>query len=727
MTGERSYVRVPPDSTGKKVRHEPFHRVGYNNRQNNHVWQLEREYQITGSVNITVVIFTGPNSDSGYVGMKLPGSSEFNNVDLQAGDLIVYEGTTVATITSDEIISIPYVQISGGNSPNETVNVDRTGSMSMRFDEGRPQLDAFGRLRVSSGTTLGDYVFAYDELPNNFSTTLRGNGSASHDDDKRALLLEIDAGTPGQPYDPDPNLDQVSHTTDTYHHYFPGFSHEAIMTVALGNITDNAGATRNWGYFDANNGYMFRHTTGTDEGEFYLVIRATGIRAQDEVDEIRISKTQTERWQDVRGTPTLVETIPEGWNVDPVDSSGESQMNLDLTKDNIYWVDVQWLGAGRVRFGTYHRGQRVVIHEHYHEGVFNQGNPTSQSGSLPLCFSMVNTATLLAPITMRVWCAAVHTEHEVTLGEVGNNRLETITKTNWNPASLENGQEYELIGSLSPVKTLDLGSTGDKNRTLYLPNYMECMAYHANGDPALVEFEIYLDPVMGGGNVSFPINADEFVVSPGQTPWLVNVDQRLQNAVEVYKPDNYNLADRPKFWGGGLHLISAFTRGENRLNLSDTYTNFQDGAFKNYAENGGIQDHVVGSFTLSANSSVTTSYTAGGPQLFHREGYPVRFYDVTGTAANVLNYADNGGQDFYIRITSKTTAELYTDIEFSTIVDTSGLTVTAPGRMRADYGDQMYFVSVVKPLQPAIDKYNSDPANLAITAHFNLGWSEINQ
>ena len=377
MTGERSYVRVPPDSTGKKVRHEPFHRVGYNNRQNNHVWQLEREYQITGSVNITVVIFTGPNSDSGYVGLKLPGSSDFNNVDLQAGDLIVYEGTTVATITSDEIISIPYVQISGGNSPNETVNVDRTGSMSMRFDEGRPQLDAFGRLRVSSGTTLGDYVFAYDELPNNFSTTLRGNGSVSHDKNKRALLLEIDAGTPGQPYDPDPNLDQVSHTTDTYHHYFPGFSHEAIMTVALGNITDNAGATRNWGYFDANNGYMFRHTTGTDEGEFYLVIRATGIRAQDEVDEIRISKTQTERWQDVRGTPTLVETITEGWNVDPVDSSGESQMNLDLTKDNIYWVDVQWLGAGRVRFGTYHRGQRVVIHEHYHEGVFNQGNPTS--------------------------------------------------------------------------------------------------------------------------------------------------------------------------------------------------------------------------------------------------------------------------------------------------------------------------------------------------------------
>ena len=37
MAGERSYVRVPPDSTGKKIRHEPFHRVGYGSRVGGHI------------------------------------------------------------------------------------------------------------------------------------------------------------------------------------------------------------------------------------------------------------------------------------------------------------------------------------------------------------------------------------------------------------------------------------------------------------------------------------------------------------------------------------------------------------------------------------------------------------------------------------------------------------------------------------------------------------------
>jgi hypothetical protein len=102
-------------------------------------------------------------------------------------------------------------------------------------------------------------------------------------------------------------------------------------------------------------------------------------------------------------------------------------------------------------------------------------------------------------------------------------------------------------------------------------------------------------------------------------------------------------------------------------------------------------------------------------------------YDIVGSASTVLNFDENGGQDFYIKVTGINTAELYEDIEFTTAVNTQGLTITSNGRMRGDYGNQIYFTVVVKPLQPAIDFKTSNTSIGDITAHFNLGWSEINQ
>lgn len=678
MAGERSYVQIPPDGTGKKIRHEPFHRVGYGSRVGGHIWQVEQEYQIVRSAVtlMTVTIFTGPNSDAGYVGMKFPSGQDFQNVSLQAGDLISYNGSTVATVTSDEIIHIPYTQISGGNSPHNTVNVDNTGSMNIRFSEGLPQLDAFGRLRVSGGTTLGDYIFAYNTLPNDFSTRKIGNATVTHDQDLRALILSCPSGTPATG-SPDAALayDLVAHTSNTYHHYFPGYSHEAIMTVALGDTGKN-GCTRNWGYFDALNGYMFR----CDDA-------SSGLKL--------VVRTNTS------GSVTETVITSDDFNGDPVDGTGASQMTLRLTDDNIYWLDVQWLGAGRVRFGTYHRGQRVVIHEHYHEGdTLNSGKPSAQMGSLPICFSMKNVTSQLAETTMAAWCAAVHTEHDVALSELGTNRLETISKT-FNPASLENGQEYELLGVLAPVKEITAGVT---NRTLYLPNYMEAMAYDSDGAEALIEMEVYLDPLIGGGTSAFPDN------------WMEPVTPTSTNAVEVFKSANYDPADRPKLWGGGGHIHAAYMRGYHREDLGNIYTNFQDGAFKNYAENGGTMDHAITSIT----TGTTTSYSMGSI-LRHREGYPIKIYGVTGTASTVLNYDENGGTEFYLKVTSANSAELYTDASFTTPVNTNTLTVTSPGRMRGDYGQQMYFVAVAKPLPPTIALGKN------ITVHFNLGWSEVNQ
>lgn len=690
MAGERSYVQVPPDSTGKKIRHNPYLRISFTGNTGGHVWREgSNEYTITGSVSLSVTVFKGLNGETGRVGIKLKQSDILDNAALPIqGDIIRYQGTQVAVVGSEQdLLYLPYSNIAGGNSPDNLMDVDNTGSANIRFSEGRPQLDAFGRLRVSTGSTLGDYIFASDIQPNNFSSRIVGNATEAWDANLHALKITCASGTPAAgTIDSTLAENTLAKTTNTYHHYYPGFSQMAIMTVALGDAGRD-GVTRNWGYFDENNGYMFRCDDASSGLKLVIRSKATG---------------------------TVQETVitADNFNGDKVDGTGSSQMDLRLTDDNIYWVDVQWLGAGRVRFGTYHRGERIVIHEHYHEGSLNAGKPSSQTGSLPICFVQKQTTFQSTDSNMFVWCAAVHTEHQIDIATQGRNRLETITKT-FDPASLENGQEYELIGVLTPVQTI----SNKTNRSLYLPNYMEAMAYHADGTAALVEIEVYANPVIGGGNMSFPINSNE----TANTPWLVPVSLTDRtNIVEVYKPENYTLADRPKLWGGGLHVLASYGRGEIQQDVSNLYSDFQNGAFKNFSENGGTEDHATASWSVGT----TTEFTSAMPMLIHREGNPVKFYGIDGTLGPELNYDSVRDNQYYMRITGINTAELYEDIEFTTAVDTTGLTYTTPGRMNADYGLQMYFVAVCKPLAPTVAAANTAGD---VTVHFNLGWSEVQQ
>ena len=433
MAGERSYVQVPPDSTGKKIRHEPFHRVGFTKTDANHIWQLEKTYTVSGSVSLSMTIFNGPpvGQSTGYVGAKLNTSSDFNNVTLQLGDVISYQGSPVAVVQSDEVLHIPYTQISGGASPHNTVDVDRTGSMNIRFSEGLPQLDAFGKLRVSGASILGDYTFANNLLNDQFSTTKYGTGKAVFNDQLHCAVLTTGAVgvTEAALKNFGPDANRIQMTTNTYHHYFPGLSQQAIMTVALSD-EGKSGVMREWGYFDAEydaditgaptyeliggNGYFFR-CTGTNGLEFVIRSSATGV-----VTERIMRRDETI----LVSNGSVVSTTSDGWNGDPVDGSGDSQKILSLTNDNIYWLDIQWLGAGRVRYGTYHEGERVVIHEYYHDE--NGGVPHSQTGSLPLRFCQHNMAgqSVTDTASMYVWCAAVYTEADIETSTLGQGRTE---------------------------------------------------------------------------------------------------------------------------------------------------------------------------------------------------------------------------------------------------------------------------------------------------------------
>jgi len=615
------------------------------------------------------------------------------------------------------------MHIGDRNTPTQRVSVDDKGAMNIRFTEGVPQLDAFGKLRTSGASIIGDYIFSDSFLPQAFARTKNGTGVIAHNNSLRCLELRLNAGS--APTDSGTNRSRlVSHT---YHHYYPGFSQLMMCTVAVPN-GGQEGVVREWGYNDVSNGYFFRLDETND---LQVVLRSSA-------------------------TGSVVETVINraSFNVDVVDGTGASGKTLNVEDDNIYWIDIQWLGAGRVRFGSYHEGARITLHEYYHDT--NGGKPHSQTGALPVMFNIYNKAGVAVSTTayLRVWCASVVTEADIALAAYGAPRLETLSAT-FSPANINDyqglndtgkgdraslpvNQEYHLIGVLTPRETI--ANNPNKNRTLYVPQYMQALAYHANGDPAFVEIEVYVDPVLSGNSVALPVTEAE-AASLSTTPVFLDVEPSDPNNATLSYTNNDG---RVNFFGGGYHRIAVYSKGGfERTSLGDQFGNLQDGAFKVYADDGGNNRCPILTVTQSSGAGIATRVKINTPPTGvawsnHREGNPITFDGIPGLIGSDATYGINDQNGpFYLRMVSVDTAELYLDKKFTQPWDTSALSNAsnggsnswsgAGGFILSGYGPYLYFAVVAKPVGPSVAGTSYQTTGGDITVSFVLGWNEINQ
>lgn len=249
------------------------------------------------------------------------------------------------------------IEVTSSTSGTVTVQAGGTGS------------DAFGRLRVASPLTLFDSSHRYHD--NGLWTTSSGTGGTTTFNANAGLVTMDVTTTSGS--------EVVRETTKVFS-YQPGKSLLVMSTFVMN--TAKAGLRQRVGYYGANNG-MYLEKNGTGEPAF--VERSS-----------------------VTGTVTETSVEQSSWNVDKLNGSGPSGLTLDLTKAQILWMDIEWLGLGTVRMGFVINGQFVHCHSFHHANLITSTYITT--ASLPLRYEIKNTTTTASSSTLKQICSTVLSE-----------------------------------------------------------------------------------------------------------------------------------------------------------------------------------------------------------------------------------------------------------------------------------------------------------------------------
>jgi hypothetical protein len=271
-----------------------------------------------------------------------------------------------------------------------------------------PNIDAFGRLRVSNPFTLFDssHRFADNGL---WSTGIATGGTATFNAAQGLVDLTVTTAS---------GSEVIRETTKVFS-YQPGKSLLVLSTFVMSPAKTNL--RQRVGYYGANNGY-------------YLELNNT------------TSVSFVER-SFVTGAVVNTPVAQASWNVDPMDGSGPSGITLDLTKAQILFMDLEWLGVGTVRIGFVINGNFYVCHKFHHANLI--ANTYITTASLPLRYEITNTGATISASTLKQICSTVLSE--------GGYELNGLQQAIGIP--IQSPRTLGTAGTFYPVISLRLKST----------------------------------------------------------------------------------------------------------------------------------------------------------------------------------------------------------------------------------------------------------------------------
>lgn len=308
--------------------------------------------------------------------------------------------------------------------------------------------DAFGRLRTSQPFTLFDSQNRY-AINNRFYSNITGTGTVSFISAESSVSLSVTSG----------NIIRESKNVFAYQ---PGKSLLILNTFAMTNDPNY----QRVGYFNSLNGVYIEYSNGTVS----ICLRNNGT-------DTKVSQTQ--------------------WNTNTCPG-------LDVTKTQIFWIDIEWLGVGSVRTGFVFDGNFTTAHAFHNANRLTSVYMTT--AILPVRYEIDGTGTM-KQICTTVMSEGGYDQKLPLFSQIrGTNTTNTVTLTT-------DGTVYPLISirlasgcfdSIVKIKLLDLMTLSNDMITWYLilnPTTLTGASWGAHATSTIVEVDVASSAVSGGTTI----------------------------------------------------------------------------------------------------------------------------------------------------------------------------------------------------------------------------------
>jgi hypothetical protein len=324
----------------------------------------------------------------------------------------------------------------GGGSNSNIVNYETIladfGSAS--------KYDAFNRLRISDPFTIFDSQNRYNRNTL-FNETCVGTGTTvTYRVNESALDMIVGIGA---------SAEIIRESTKVFP-YQPGKSLLIMNSFAFASTKANL--RQRIGYFGAQNGIYFEQLG--DEKFFVLRSYVSG-----SIQETRIHQSQ--------------------WNGYKFDGSEFYIRNLDPSKANIFWCDIEWLGVGDVRVGFVVDGKPIVGHIFHNDNLNTTTYMTT--AVLPLRQEIANVAGTSSTSTMKAICATV----------ISEGGYQAKTNMNFQSSNINSSIDLGSAGTRRPIISIRLNSNELDAVVLPVQADIAC----TNND--IIQYELILNGTIG--------------------------------------------------------------------------------------------------------------------------------------------------------------------------------------------------------------------------------------
>jgi len=259
-----------------------------------------------------------------------------------------------------------------GKTIFETVMLaDKYGNLLGGSNPSGMAVDAFGRMRVSQPQTLFESFHRYNDN-GKWSTANSETANVVFNSNSASMYLNVDKTSGAYTY----------RETNRVFAYQPGKSLQIFETFVFNPAQANL--VQRIGYFSSTNGLYLEQANSN----IYFVKRSSA-----------------------NGTLTETRVAQSNWNKDTLlgnANSSPSHITLDLTKSQILFTDIEWLGVGSVRQGFVINGELIHCHTWNHANIIDSTYMTT--ACLPLRQEIFNIGTTSANSTLKCICSTVISE-----------------------------------------------------------------------------------------------------------------------------------------------------------------------------------------------------------------------------------------------------------------------------------------------------------------------------